>query len=199
MSDLSVASVVADAADPDSWCVVGAVQAGDFSAFGEIYLRYRQSIVDYVYSRTGNHALAEDVTSETFLRALRSIQSVHYSGKELRAWLITIARNLVIDTMRSSWHRHAVITDEVPEALGRFDSPEQNVLDGFDRAVLLRCIGDLTAPQRECLWLRFFANLSVDEVGERMGRNAMSVRALQYRAVKRLAEILPPSLCWADS
>jgi RNA polymerase sigma-70 factor (ECF subfamily) len=183
-----------DVARPSSWSVVDAVQAGDFSAFAEIYRQHSKSIVDYAYSRTGNRPLAEDVASETFLRALRSIRTVHYSGKELKSWLTTIARNIVIDTMRSPWHRHAIVTADIPEALGQFDSPEQDVLDGLDQAVLLRGIGDLSAPQRECVWLRFFANLSVDEVGERMGRNATSVRALQYRAVRRLAEILPPSI-----
>jgi RNA polymerase sigma-70 factor (ECF subfamily) len=177
-----------------SWDLVRAAQDGDRSAFAQLYDKYVDVVFRYVLFRVGDRELAEDVTSETFLRALRRIASVSYQGRDVGAWFVTIARNLVLDHVKSSRFRLEVTTAEVDES-GRVEvGPEQQVLAGATRSALLECVAQLGDDQRECIVLRFLQGLSVAETAVVMARNEGAVKALQHRAVRRLAQLLPPDL-----
>ncbi|WP_086822015.1 sigma-70 family RNA polymerase sigma factor [Allokutzneria sp. NRRL B-24872] len=183
-----------EAAMTDVWRLVAAAQDGDVAAFGELYDRYVDVVYRYVLFRLGDRALAEDVTSETFLRALRRIGSVSYQGRDVGAWFITIARNLVLDHVKSSRYRFEVPTAELGETREEHAGPEQSVVRDATNAEVLRCVDKLNTDQRECIVLRFLHGLSVAETAEAMGRNEGAVKALQHRAVRKLAELLPRSL-----
>jgi RNA polymerase sigma-70 factor (ECF subfamily) len=177
-----------------SWDLVRAAQEGDRSAFARLYDKYVDVVFRYVLFRVGDRELAEDVTSETFLRALRRITSVSYQGRDVGAWFVTIARNLVLDHVKSSRFRLEVTTAEVDDS-GRVEvGPEQQVLAGASRDALLKCVAQLGDDQRECIVLRFLQGLSVAETAVVMARNEGAVKALQHRAVRRLAQLLPPDL-----
>jgi RNA polymerase sigma-70 factor (ECF subfamily) len=173
---------------------VHAAQAGDRSAFARLYDRYVDVVFRYVLFRVGDRELAEDVTSETFLRALRRIESVSYQGRDVGAWFVTIARNLVLDHVKSSRFRLEVATAEVDDSRPAESGPEQQVLSKVTRTALLECVGRLGDDQRECIVLRFLQGLSVAETAKVMARNEGAVKALQHRAVRRLAQLLPPEL-----
>ncbi|HEY7593796.1 MAG TPA: sigma-70 family RNA polymerase sigma factor [Actinophytocola sp.] len=177
-----------------SWDLVHAAQAGDRSAFAQLYDRYVDVVFRYVLFRVGDRELAEDVTSETFLRALRRIESVSYQGRDVGAWFVTIARNLVLDHVKSSRFRLEVATAEVDDSKPADSGPEQQVLSTLTRTALLECVGQLGDDQRECIVLRFLQGLSVAETAKVMARNEGAVKALQHRAVRRLAQLLPPEL-----
>ncbi len=177
-----------------SWDLVHAAQDGDRSAFAELYDRYVDVVFRYVLFRVGDRELAEDVTSETFLRALRRIESVSYQGRDVGAWFVTIARNLVLDHVKSSRFRLEVATAEVDDTRRVESGPEQQVLSKVTRSALLDCVGQLGDDQRECIVLRFLQGLSVAETAKVMARNEGAVKALQHRAVRRLAQLLPPEL-----
>jgi len=177
-----------------TWELVRAAQEGDRSAFALLYDKYVDVVFRYVLFRVGDRELAEDVTSETFLRALRRITSVTYQGRDVGAWFVTIARNLVLDHVKSSRFRLEVTTAEVDES-GRVEAgPEQQVLAGATRTALLECVRQLGDDQRECIVLRFLQGLSVAETAVVMERNEGAVKALQHRAVRRLAQLLPPEV-----
>jgi RNA polymerase sigma-70 factor (ECF subfamily) len=177
-----------------SWDLVHAAQDGDRSAFARLYDKYVDVVFRYVLFRVGDRELAEDVTSETFLRALRRIESVSYQGRDVGAWFVTIARNLVLDHVKSSRFRLEVATAEVDDSRPAESGPEQQVLSKVTRAALLECVGQLGDDQRECIVLRFLQGLSVAETAKVMARNEGAVKALQHRAVRRLAALLPPEL-----
>lgn len=177
-----------------SWELVRAAQEGDRSAFALLYDKYVDVVFRYVLFRVGDRELAEDVTSETFLRALRRITSVTYQGRDVGAWFVTIARNLVLDHVKSSRFRLEVTTAEVDDS-GRVEAgPEHQVLAGATRTALLECVRQLGDDQRECIVLRFLQGLSVAETAVVMARNEGAVKALQHRAVRRLAQLMPPDL-----
>lgn len=178
----------------ESWDLVGAAQAGSPEAFGELYSRYYDGVYRYVLGRIGRTALAEDLSSETFLRALRRIGTVRYLGKDPGSWLITIARNVVIDFYKSAANRREVVTDDWPSHSACSDSAEQIVLSRNGYRGLRVALRWLTEDQRRCLELRFFCSLSVSDTAETMGLNPASVRALQYRALRKLAGILSPTV-----
>jgi RNA polymerase sigma-70 factor (ECF subfamily) len=186
---------VPEAREPgDSWDLVHSAQRGDTSAFARLYDRYVDVVFRYVLFRVGDRELAEDVTSETFLRALRRITSVSYQGRDVGAWFVTIARNLVLDHVKSSRFRLEVATAEVDDSRRVEFGPEQQVISKVTTAALLECVEKLGDDQRECIVLRFLQGLSVAETAEVMHRNEGAVKALQHRAVRRLAQLLPAEL-----
>lgn len=175
----------------DSWEVVAAVQGGDRQAFGVLYERHSGAVYRYLVARTGNSATSEDLTGETFLRALRAIDSVSYRGVDIRAWFLSIARNLTIDHVKSARTHNEVPTDEIARFGHSVDGPEELVVAGARRELLHRGLSFLTAEQRQCVVLRFLGEMSVPETAEAMRRDVRAVRALQYRGIKRLAQLLP--------
>ena len=180
--------------DPEQERIAGLValaQQGDGEAFGEIYDAYVDTIYRYLYYRVGSHALAEDLTSETFLRALRRIDSFTWQGKDIGAWFTTIARNLVTDHVKSSRFRLEVTTADMLDADRADEGIEGEVLTRLQNAALLDAVKELKAEQQECIVLRFLQGLSVAETADVMGRTEGAIKQLQLRAVRALAKLLP--------
>jgi RNA polymerase sigma-70 factor (ECF subfamily) len=173
--------------------LVERAQQGDADAFGELYDRYVDLVYRYVYYRVGMTALAEDLTSETFLRALRRIGTFTWQGRDFGAWLITISRNLVADHYKSGRFRLEVATADLLEAGAdrRQEGPEDAVLESIANAELLEAVRQLNPEQQECVVLRFLQGLSVAETALAMGKNEGAIKALQYRAVRTLGRLLP--------
>nr|WSY52743.1 sigma-70 family RNA polymerase sigma factor [Streptomyces sp. NBC_00886] len=182
------------AADSDSARMMDLVeraQAGEADAFGRLYDQYSDTVYRYIYYRVGGKATAEDLTSETFLRALRRIGTFTYQGRDFGAWLVTIARNLVADHFKSSRFRLEVTTGEMLDANEVERSPEDSVLESLSNAALLDAVRRLNPQQQECVTLRFLQGLSVAETARVMGKNEGAIKTLQYRAVRTLARLLP--------
>jgi RNA polymerase sigma-70 factor (ECF subfamily) len=168
-------------------------QQGDGEAFGQIYDAYVAQVYRYLYYRVGSHALAEDLTSETFLRALRRIDSFSWQGKDIGAWFTTIARNLVADHVKSSRFKLEVSTADMLDADRADAGIEDEVLGRLQSAALLDAVRKLKPEQQECVVLRFLQGLSVAETAEVLGRSEGAVKQLQLRAVRALAKLLPES------
>lgn len=181
-----------------SWELVVRAQTGDRQAFADIYAAYRPVVFRFVYRRCADLHLAEDLTSNVFVRALRNIGSVTWQGRDIGAWLITIARNLVVDHFKASRTRleHPVDdlfavdqTDRSPEG-----DPATTVVDHLTNLTLITAVQQLNPEQHEVIRLRFLLGLSVAETAHELGKNEGAVKALQYRAVRSLARLLPPGL-----
>jgi RNA polymerase sigma factor (sigma-70 family) len=85
--------------------LVDRASRGDRDAFGALYVQYRGDIHDYLRRRGRNEHLAEDLTHETFIRALKNLGTYEHRGRCFRAYLTTIARNLLADHHKSCRHR----------------------------------------------------------------------------------------------
>ncbi|GAA3045203.1 sigma-70 family RNA polymerase sigma factor [Kitasatospora albolonga] len=172
--------------------LVERAQNGESEAFGRLYDHYADTVYRYIYYRVGGRATAEDLTSETFLRALRRIGTFTWQGRDFGAWLVTIARNLVADHFKSSRFRLEVTTGEMLDSNECERSPEESVLESLSNAALLDAVRRLNPQQQECVTLRFLQGLSVAETARIMGKNEGAIKTLQYRAVRTLARLLPP-------
>ena len=176
------------------WQLVVRAQGGDGEAFGQLYDRYVDTVFRFIYFRVNDRALAEDFTSETFLRALRRIGTISYQGRDIGAWFVTIARNIVLDHMKSARHRLEVTTADTIEGTDREPGPENAVIDSLTAERLLAAVNQLGDEQRECVLLRFIQGFSVSETAAVMGKNDGAIKALQHRAVRKLAELVGSEL-----
>jgi RNA polymerase sigma-70 factor (ECF subfamily) len=174
----------------ETWQYVRLAQGGDGDAFGKLYDRYVDMVFRFIYFRVNDRALAEDFTSETFLRALRRISTITYQGRDIGAWFITIARNIVLDHLKSARHRLELTTADTIEGKEHVASTEEAVLGVLQSERLMQAVAQLGDEQRECVMLRFVHGLSVSETANVMGKNDGAIKALQHRAVRKLADLV---------
>ncbi len=174
--------------------LVDRAQAGDSEAFGLLYDEYSLAVYRYVYARVGSVALAEDLTSETFVRALRALGSFRWQGRDFGAWLVTIARNLITDHFKSGRVRLESPTDEIETHDSETQGPEVDVLTQATAEVLRRCVAELPDEQRDCLTMRFFAGMSIAETAKALDKSEGAVKQLQLRAVRQLAKVIPKDI-----
>lgn len=179
--------------DPDASrlrALVDLAKGGDAEAFGQLYDHYVSGVFRFVYYRVGSRQLAEDLTSETFARGLRSIQRFNWQGKDFGAWLTTIARNLVADHFKSSRSRLEVITEVIPENRTTVPSPEEDVLSLISNELLYEAVNQLPKEQRDCVLMRFIQGLTIAQTAAALGRSEGAVKQLQLRAIRGLAKIV---------
>lgn len=169
--------------------LVRLAQKGDSEAFGELYRIHADTVFQYVYHRVRTRTLAEDLTSETFLRALRRIAGFAWrENAKFVSWLVTIARNLIADHYKSTRHRMEVCTGELFEGDDQLTPcAEDSALEALADLDLLAAVHRLRGLQRRCVELRYLQELSVAETVRVMGSSEGAVKTLLYRAVRSLA------------
>ncbi|MBA0126822.1 sigma-70 family RNA polymerase sigma factor [Haloechinothrix sp. YIM 98757] len=172
------------------WDLVEEAKAGDMAAMEALYRLHADAVFTYIYSRTGERHRAEDLTSDVFIRMLRRIDSLTHRRSTFRAWLITIARNAVMDDQRSANRRYeSPVLESVEPPDGSAD-PAEVVCERELAGSVRRSLTHLTGDQQRCVELRFLRGLSVTEVAERMNRDPRSISALQLRALRKLERLV---------
>jgi RNA polymerase sigma-70 factor, ECF subfamily len=174
--------------------LVDRARDGDAEAFGLLYDHYEPPVYRFVFYRVLGQQLAEDIVSDTFVRALRSIASFRWQGKDFGAWLMTIARNLITDHYKSGQSRLETTTAEFAEEGAPAPGPEDEVLQGFTSDLLHEALQKLAPEQQECLLLRFVASQSITATAKSLGRTEGAVKQLQLRAIRNLAKLVPDGL-----
>ena len=180
-----------DGVEPSIRALVASAQRGDRDAFGALYDHYHLPVYRFLYHRTGSAALAEDLTADTFVRALRAIETFRWQGRDFGAWLMTIARNLALDHFKAKRTRSEWATDELPEGDERTPGPEQSVIDGIVHGMVREALLALPADQRECVVLRFLNQLSIAETAAVLGRSPGAIKQLQHRGIRNLTKLVP--------
>jgi RNA polymerase sigma-70 factor (ECF subfamily) len=193
-ADQAVSSAEDEAEASRLIALVELARGGDAEAFGLLYDHYHVSVHRFVYYRVGSVALAEDITSETFFRALRGMSSFRWQGKDFGAWLMTIARNLTTDHFKAGRTRLELATEDMSPHDEATDGPEGAVLASLTNQVLLEALQELPHEQQECLIMRFLQGLSIAETARVLGRSDGAVKQLQLRGVRSLAKLLPEGL-----
>jgi RNA polymerase sigma-70 factor (ECF subfamily) len=195
-SDQAASSEDSEAERSRLIALVELARGGDSEAFGQLYDHYQPQVYRFVCYRTRSQTLAEDLTSETFLRALRNMSGFRWQGKDFGAWLMTIARNLCTDHFKASRTRLELTTDDMGAHDDLTEGPENAVLAGLTNEALLDGLKKLAEEQRDCLIMRFLQGLSIAETAETLGRSEGAVKQLQLRGVRNLAKLVPAG--WRD-
>ncbi|MDP9821659.1 RNA polymerase sigma-70 factor (ECF subfamily) [Nocardioides massiliensis] len=193
-SAMAASSEVDEAQGQRLIALVELARGGDAEAFGLLYDHYHPSVYRFLYYRVGSVALAEDLTSETFFRALRSMSTFRWQGKDFGAWLMTIARNLTADHYKAGRTRLEQATEDMGDLDTSTEGPEGAVLQTLTNEALLEALGKLPKEQQECLIMRFLQGMSIAETAKVLGRTDGAIKQLQLRGVRNLAKLLPEGL-----
>jgi len=184
-------TVAVTPAAPEVEALVAQAKNGDRQAFASLYRLYLPSVYKFLFYRVGSKTQTEDMTAEVFLRALRKMQDFTWTGADFGAWLMRIARNLVLDEAKSSRARLEVLGDEMPEdAAGENAPAEAAAIEKFTNVEVYKAIKRLRPDQQEVITLRFLHGLGVQDVAKLMNKKEGTVRTLQFRGLKALEKIL---------
>ena len=155
-------------------------------AFAELYERYLQPVHRFVRAQVPDHATAEDLTAQVFLKTLVSASTYRGEGS-YRSWIFQIARN-TITTWQINKERVAVPVEEIHDP-APLAAPDPGELLG-EKNIVRATIEELSEAQQEVIELRYWKDLSIDEIAHRTCRSSVAVRQLLHRAKRRLRKRL---------
>ena len=165
--------------------------------FSEIYHEHRQSIQNYIYFRTGDLDLAEDITSEVFMKMVEQYEKTFNKERPIAPWLYTIARNLIIDH-----HRRSKIIDWQPLPDPITADERQTPAKQTDKHLTEECLAVvmdyLTEDQKQVILLKFIERKSNREIGNLLGKTEGAIKSLQYRALAALQRALEKEPCYGN-
>ena len=162
---------------------------GDRDAFDQIYERSQSQVRGYLLSRVGDPATVDDLMQQTFLAAWLALPRYESRGVPIEAWLKRIAHNKAADYYRR--RRPSVPLDAVDlSGLAEPRGVEEHALRRERVDVIRRALRRLPETQRRVVELRFLGERSSIEVGEMMRCNPVTVRGIQFRALRTLRSSL---------
>jgi RNA polymerase sigma-70 factor (ECF subfamily) len=164
--------------------LVEAAKGGDPEAFGALFDHFYGPVYRYVAARVGRPSDAEDLAQLVFVKALEALPRYELRGVPFGGWLFRLARNVVIDHVRT--RREHVTLDVVVQQSDDGGGPDELAAIRQELDSVAHALRRLTPEQREAIQLRFFAGLSAKEAAVAMGRQEGTVRGLQFRAIAAL-------------
>jgi RNA polymerase sigma-70 factor (ECF subfamily) len=170
--------------------LIARAAAGDREAFGHLYEEHAVRVFRHAYFLTSDVTLAEDLTAQTFLKALEAIGRYENRGVPFIAWLLRITVNLAIN------HRKALkngIHAQLPEQLVDDDtlsSPEETCTMKSEGERVWRKVMQLPSEQRQVIVMRFMEDLAYSDVAAVLGKSIGAVRVIQFRALHNLRGLL---------
>jgi RNA polymerase sigma-70 factor (ECF subfamily) len=185
---------VSEAPPPESdgeaeW--IRAAQAGDRSAFAQLVDRYWDRLYRWLYHLTRDRHAAEDLTQETFLRALAAVKSFR-AGSNFRAWVFRIGHNNFVNQKRAERRTKHQLPDDA--AGPDFASAECSAENREVLEVVTKAVSELPPDFRSALLLRVYEGMSFREVAEALGTTEETARWRVFKARQKLMKVLSPEL-----
>lgn len=163
-------------------------QAGNREAFAEVYDEFVKKLYNYAFFRLKDKEAAEDVVSDTFMKALEHLSSFNPNKGNAASWLYRIARNTLIDYTRKRGK-----TMNFPEDFDVEDteSLKKNIENKDMLERITKTLDTLSEKEREIIMLRVWDELSYKEIAEVLGKSEASLKMAASRALKSLRSQLP--------
>jgi RNA polymerase sigma-70 factor (ECF subfamily) len=172
------------AVEPELQLLIRRARDGHPDALGALYDRYSPAIYRYLYRRSGDAVLSEDLTGTVFLRMLEALKKDQAWDESFSGWLYRIAHNLLTDHMRARGRRPE---SDLPETLPAGGTRlEDRVERDIAADAVRKALTHLKPEYTEVLLLRFTEGLSHADVAERLGKTETAVKVTQHRALKAL-------------
>lgn len=168
--------------------IVADCQKGNVDDFGFLYDKYVRKIYRYIYYKTQHKETAEDLTSQTFMKALEKISGFSGERSSFSTWLYAIARNNVIDFYRTN--KNNLDIDDVWDLSDKTDIAR----DMDTRSKLQnveKYLKELKSEHREIVILRVWEEMSYKEIAEITGKSEASCKMMFFRVIKDLKNKMP--------
>ncbi|MFH0951390.1 MAG: RNA polymerase sigma factor [bacterium] len=167
--------------------VINKCQQGELKQFSWLYDRYARKIYDFVYYKTMHQETAQDLTSQTFLKALSGLPSFDASQGSFSAWLYRIARNNVIDHYRSQKNDQDIST---VWDLSNNSSLADEVADKITLEKVRQYLEQLSAQQKDIIIMRLWDGLSYQEIANITDQSETNCRMIVSRGLKKIQAVL---------
>lgn len=177
---------------PEIQEIVENARLGKESAFKKLLNTYWSDVYRFQFAKTNNENEAEDITIKTFSRAFDKID-LYSDNYPFKSWLITISKNIFIDSIRGQKKETLSISKENSEAFYISDnspSPEDKIIIEQNLVELQNHIKKLNSKQQKIIQLRYFQELSYKEISLTLNESMSSVKVNLMRAKKLLSEII---------
>ncbi len=166
--------------------LVERARTGDRTALEQLYLLHFDRIYSYLHLSVGNRHDAEDLTNQTFVKMIESIERFEWRTVPISAWLFRIAHNLAMDHFRAG--RRWQPEEEPPEPHGSAErSAEEAAFHSIGRKSMLEMIEELSPDQQQVLTLKFLFGFANAEAAAILGKTEGAVKSLQHRALASLS------------
>lgn len=156
----------------------------DLSCFEDLYQIYLKKVYRYFAVRTLNQNIAEDLTSETFLRALENFEKYESKGRPFGAWLFRIAHNLLVDFYRKNEQKTENIEDTYDIA------SDENITEDTHFKFVVEKISELldnfSSDEKEILTLKLTSGLKFSEIAQIIGKSENTIKSKYFRNLKIL-------------
>ena len=159
--------------------------------FEKIYNDYFNDVFRYIRRLSGDEHLAEEITAETFFKAMRSIKSFR-GDCDIRVWLCQIAKNCCYTHMKKAG-RNADIEDIEALEIAEQSSVEESVLNKEEAGRIRAVLHDVKEPYKEVFMWRVFADLSFKQIGQIFGKTENWACVTYHRARNMIKERLEDS------
>lgn len=155
--------------------------------FENIYNLYFKEVFLYIKSISNNEGLAEEVTQETFFKALKSIDSFDGS-KDIRAWLFTIAKNTYFSYYKKN--KRQIGIDLLEDIADTGVTISENLMNEEDAFIIHSFLHTMQEPYKEVFSLRVFGELPFEKIGRIFGKSSGWARVTYHRARKQVVEYM---------
>jgi RNA polymerase sigma-70 factor, ECF subfamily len=167
--------------------IIQRAQRGEKDAFGLVYDAFSEKIYKFIYFRVGHREIAEDILSDTFVKAWSKLNQVSGS-KTFSAWVYQIAKHNIIDYYRLK--KTTVDLEDVSDVLVDLANPIDELNLQLEQKRILSILDQLSTEQQQVIKYRFFEDLSNEEIAQIMNKSEGAIRVLQHRAIIRLKQLL---------
>lgn len=151
----------------------------------QIYTEYFETVNKYLFCLTHNNDISEELTQETFYRAVKKIHT--YKGNcKISVWLCQIAKNLWYDQCRRN--KRIANTEELSDIQEK-ESIEEQIISNFEKMELYKRMQSLDEQIREVIYLRITGELSFKEIGVILNKTENWARVTYYRGKQKLKEV----------
>ena len=170
---------------------IRACQSGDTKAFGLIYDRHVRTIYNFIYYKVFDKEHAEDLTSQTFFKALKNVSSID-PERPVISWLYKIAQNCVLDHYRSARHTEDIddfwdIHDENEDVVGALDTE-------VDMKRVKKYLKELSSLERDIILMRVWQEMPYQAIAEVVGKSEANCKMIYSRSMKKLKAMIPLAL-----
>lgn len=172
------------------------IKEGNTELYSELMRRYQRKILVFIYHMLKSaqlELLAEDLCSETFYKAFRSLHSFREVDASFSTWLYTIARNTVLSELRKQKTGHVSLDESGYTPAAPPDIvPEQAILRNERVGMVREAINNLPEKQRSALILREYDQLDYQEISTILGQSVSAIKSLLFRARSSVKSQLEP-------